>query len=116
MGPSEMGELARQQPNFVNAAGGLRQAADQLELCPNLPSVDSGYGLIQRMDAVLASLGQLNQKVDTLDGKVDALDEKVTSLDGKVNSLDGKVNALDGKMNSLDGKVDALDGKVDTMD
>ena len=109
MGPSEMGELARQQPNFVNAAGGLRQAADQLELCPNLPSVDSGYGLIQRMDAVLASLGQLNQKVDTLDGKVD-------TLDGKVDALDEKVTSLDGKVNSLDGKVNALDGKVDTMD
>lgn len=104
-----MGELARQQPDFINATSSLRQAANQLELCSNLPSVDAGYGLIQRMDAVLASLGQLNQKVDTLDGKVN-------TLDGKVNTLDGKVNTLDGKVNTLDGKVDTLDRKVDTMD
>lgn len=63
-------QLLREQPNFSTAAGGLRLAADHLELCEHLPAVDGGARLIQRMDAVLEQLTLLNRKVDTLDRKV----------------------------------------------
>ncbi|KAM4060292.1 hypothetical protein HRG_002104 [Hirsutella rhossiliensis] len=66
------------QPDFSTAAGALRLAAEHLELCDNLPAVDGGARLAQRMDAVLEQLTMLNRKVDGIDRRMDVLDRKVT--------------------------------------
>ncbi|KAF4584258.1 hypothetical protein GQ602_005631 [Ophiocordyceps camponoti-floridani] len=58
------------QPDFPLAANSLRSVADQLERCGNLPAVDGGDRLVQRLDAVLEQLAMLNHKVDGLDRKV----------------------------------------------
>ncbi|PNY20398.1 Uncharacterized protein TCAP_07424 [Tolypocladium capitatum] len=84
---------ALRQPNFSVAAGGLRLAAEHLELCENLPSVDGGARLMQTMDAVLVQLTLLNQKVDGLDRRMEGLEHR---MDGLERRMDGLVNRMDG--------------------
>jgi len=60
-----------QQPDFTAAAHGLRVAANNLDLCPNLPAVDGGAGLVRRMDRMLDQMALLHRKFDDLDRKVD---------------------------------------------
>jgi uncharacterized coiled-coil protein SlyX len=102
------------QPNFTQAAGGLRLVADQLELCSNLPAVDGGARIGEVMDAVLASLAQLNQRMTNLEGN---LNQRMTTLESNLNqrmtTLESNLNQ---KVDDLAGKVDGLSGKVDTLD
>lgn len=66
------------QPDFSQVAHNFRDAATHFERCGNLPAVDGGARLMQRMDAVLEQLALLNRKVDGLDRRMDSLDRKVT--------------------------------------
>jgi hypothetical protein len=63
--------LGRQQPDFAAAADGLRVAASHLDRCPNLPAVNGGTVLIERMDAVLEQLSLLRRDFGDLSRKVD---------------------------------------------
>lgn len=58
------------QPDFSRVAHDLRDAADHFERCGNLPAVDGGARLMQRMDAILEQLTLLNRKVDGLDRRM----------------------------------------------
>jgi hypothetical protein len=70
----------------------------------------------QRFDALEASIGRVEQR---LDGRIDVLDAKFESRDAKFESrfdtleakFDGKFDTLEAK---FDGKFDALDRKFDT--
>ncbi|KJZ69008.1 hypothetical protein HIM_11597 [Hirsutella minnesotensis 3608] len=79
------------QPNFGMISGSFDALSQQFALCGNLPAVDSGTRLVERMDAVLEQLTLLNRKVDGLDRKVDRLDRKVNGLDGRMDDLDRKI-------------------------
>lgn len=72
-------EQALEQPDFGQVAHNLRDTADHFERCGNLPAVDGGVRLMQRMDAILEQLALLNRKVDGLDRRMDALDRKVSA-------------------------------------
>ncbi|KAB8074249.1 hypothetical protein BDV29DRAFT_156849 [Aspergillus leporis] len=77
------------------------------------------------MDAVLASLAQLNQRMTNLEGN---LNQRMTTLEGNLNqrmtTLESNLNQrmttlesnLNQKVDDLAGKVDGLSGKVDTLD
>ncbi|KAM4065518.1 hypothetical protein HRG_012872 [Hirsutella rhossiliensis] len=70
------------QPNFSTAAGGMRLVAEHLELCENLPAVEGGARLMQRMDTILERLATMEQAMRRgfldVGQRVDALDRKVT--------------------------------------
>ncbi|KAF4513228.1 hypothetical protein G6O67_000526 [Ophiocordyceps sinensis] len=63
-------EQVLDQPDFSRVAHDLRDAADHFERCGNLPAVDGGARLMQRMDAILEQLTLLNRKVDGLDRRM----------------------------------------------
>lgn len=58
------------QPDFGHAADSLRSVADHLELCGNLPSVDSGARLLEMMQTLLDRFTRLERKVDAMDRKL----------------------------------------------
>ncbi|KAM4060281.1 hypothetical protein HRG_002126 [Hirsutella rhossiliensis] len=75
-------EEALNQPDFSEAAGGLRTAADHLDRCRNLPAVDGGARLAETLQTVLERIGALERtmqrRFDQVDRRMDGLDRKVT--------------------------------------
>ncbi|OWT42345.1 hypothetical protein VFPPC_18534 [Pochonia chlamydosporia 170] len=51
-----------QQPDFSVAAGGLRLAADNLELCQNIPGVDDGRRQLQATERLMVRLDEIQQE------------------------------------------------------
>ncbi|KAF4585429.1 hypothetical protein GQ602_004734 [Ophiocordyceps camponoti-floridani] len=63
-------------------------AADHLERCGNLPAVDGGIRLMERMDMMMDRLIALEQ---TINRRFDRVERRVDGLDNKVDGLDRKV-------------------------
>ncbi|KAM4058829.1 hypothetical protein HRG_014077 [Hirsutella rhossiliensis] len=70
-----------EQPDFAEAADGLRRAAVHLDRCRNLPAVDGGERLAQTLEAILHRLGALEQTVrrrfDEFDLKLDGFQRRM---------------------------------------
>lgn len=81
-------EQGAQQPDFSQVAHSFRDAADHFERCGNLPAVDGGVHLIQRMDAILEELAALRQ---TIQRRFDEVDRRIEDLDRRVDGLDQKI-------------------------
>ncbi|TWU70530.1 hypothetical protein ED733_000049 [Metarhizium rileyi] len=51
-----------QQPDFFDAARGLRAAADNLELCQNIPGVKDGQRYIQTLERLMTHLNEIQEE------------------------------------------------------
>ncbi|KAM4065516.1 hypothetical protein HRG_004180 [Hirsutella rhossiliensis] len=75
-------EQAFEQPDFDQVAHHFRDAADHFERCGNLPAVDGGVRLMQRMDAMMERFAALEQTVrrgfTDMAQRMDGFDRKVT--------------------------------------
>ncbi|KAM4060302.1 hypothetical protein HRG_002112 [Hirsutella rhossiliensis] len=74
-------ERARQQPDFSQVAHNFRDAAEHFERCENLPAVDGGARLLERMELMMERFTALeqtmNRRFDQVDRRMDGLDRKV---------------------------------------
>ncbi|KJZ68489.1 hypothetical protein HIM_12119 [Hirsutella minnesotensis 3608] len=67
-------ERQRPQPDFPLAAESLRSVAEQLERCGNLPAVDGGAHLVDRMDRMEALLREIRGMLHGMSRRMDASD------------------------------------------
>ncbi|KAF4595315.1 hypothetical protein GQ602_000928 [Ophiocordyceps camponoti-floridani] len=104
---------APRQPNFSTAAGGLRLAAEHLELCGNLPAVDGGARLHDTLQAVLEQLAQINRGLRDLDRKI-----TVSNRNAMVRARNGTVVRGDMDLVPLHSVLtgDVVEGFPDNVD
>ncbi|PFH54914.1 hypothetical protein XA68_11909 [Ophiocordyceps unilateralis] len=62
------------QPNFPLAADNLRSVAEQLERCENLPAVDGGARLGDRIERMEALLREIRGMLQGMHRRMDVLD------------------------------------------
>ncbi len=67
-------------------------------------------------EAVLAAIGNLGERIGTLDGNIGALGERIGTLDDGIGTLDGLIEALGERIGTLDEGIGALDKRIGTLD
>ncbi|KAM3504740.1 hypothetical protein MY11210_008242 [Beauveria gryllotalpidicola] len=115
-------DRALQRPDFGLVASNFREAADHFDRAANLPAVDGGGHLLERMEAVMHRITALEQ---TMSSRITALEQtmssRITTLEQNMSSrittleqnMSSRITALEQTMSS---RFDRVEGNLETLD
>lgn len=72
--------LSVRQPDFFAASAGLRQVADEMDLCGNIPAFNAGSQILEEIRLLRELMTRVSEKVDRMDDRMTAMGLRMTAM------------------------------------
>ncbi|EGX87670.1 hypothetical protein CCM_09631 [Cordyceps militaris CM01] len=98
-------DRALQQPDCSLMASHLRGAAEQFERCVNLPAVDGGSRILERLDAMTERLDAMTERLERLDAMTEQLDTMTQQITILQETAQRGFTDMGERLDALDRKI-----------
>lgn len=73
-------------------AQGTNSLGANLAQMQNLPAIDGGAQILQRLDVINQLVGQMNNRIEQMDGRIGQIDGRIGQLDDRIGQFERSVN------------------------